>query len=572
MFDGVKFNTFYQRRNTLSKINNVEKQNIAKLVDEYFPFQNANVGQKECIIDAIDALINKKYKHVVIEAPTGVGKSIIAATIHNVINYIALKNEAPQFRTTITTPTKGLQEQYINDKYIDIDILKGKKNYKCKVSDEIFYNNIQCRINKNNLTCDIKECEYFCERNNWTDESEFRCTNTSMLIEMCPMICCKPNNRADMIILDECHKTQQILLDHCMITFDLDRVKGFEKVPYGVDIIRSLSKIVTLSNNAKIGKLYSFNNKLITEITRLGELATAAYDFIEKKIAQSDNMSKKLLDFKEYDVMETVQDLGDVCEMLGEITTKTFMVQEKTKNSIVFKPILASDVAEYGIFRKADYFIHMSATICGVDTYMQSLGIRKGYYFISVKNPIPIENRIIHFLPILKNSGRMDMNTIKFFVSEMDEIIDMHDNQSGIIHTVSYERAKMVVEYSRYKDIMYIPNDRNEIFEIMKSDKRHIIVSPAIEEGYDFKDDISRFQIIMKVPYDYLGDPLISYTSKVNPNIYFRNAVLRIVQMCGRSVRGINDYATTYIVDSAFESLHKKNFKYFPAWFNEAIQ
>ncbi|PCR16416.1 hypothetical protein CQA65_30215, partial [Klebsiella pneumoniae] len=57
--------------------------------------------------------------------------------------------------------------------------------------------------------------------------------------------------------------------------------------------------------------------------------------------------------------------------------------------------------------------------------------------------------------------------------------------------------------------------------------------------------DYSLFQILIKVPYDYLGDPLVAHINSVDPSAYFRNAILRIIQMCGRSVRGVNDWAAT---------------------------
>ena len=81
-------------------------EEIADAINRYFPFDTANPGQKEAIFIAVKA-IYEGYGHVIIEAPTGVGKSVIATTIHNVI-----RSFEPTFRTSISTATKNLQQQY----------------------------------------------------------------------------------------------------------------------------------------------------------------------------------------------------------------------------------------------------------------------------------------------------------------------------------------------------------------------------------------------------------------------------------------------------------------------------
>lgn len=243
---------------------------------------------------------------------------------------------------------------------------------------------------------------------------------------------------------------------------------------------------------------------------------------------------------------------------------------------IQFKPVIASDVSQFGLFRKGDYHVHMSATICGIDSYARSLGIREGeYHKIQIGNPIPIENRKVNYMPIMKMTANMGDYEMKKLAEYVDEIIAFHPGQSGIIHTVSYDRALALQKFSKYRNMIHVPRTRKALMDIMEHAFRTktpcVIASPAMEEGYDFKGDYSRFQILIKVPYDYLGDPLVAHVNSVDPSAYFRMAVLRIVQMCGRSVRGVNDWAATYILDSSFESLMMRNPEFFPAWFTDAV-
>ena len=276
------------------------------------------------------------------------------------------------------------------------------------------------------------------------------------------------------------------------------------------------------------------------------------------------------------DIIDTLHNLSDYCGIMSQTQASTFIVQEKGEEFIRFKPVMASDVSEFGLFRKADYHVHMSATICGIDAYARSLGIRPGqYHKIQIGNPIPIENRKVNYMPVMKMTNNMGDYEMRQLAGFVDEIIQFHQGQSGIIHTVSYDRALAIQKFSKYRNIIHVPRTRKALMELMDNAFRTktpcIIASPAMEEGYDFKGDYSRFQILIKVPYDYLGDPLVAHINSVDPSAYFRNAILRIIQMCGRSVRGVNDWAATYILDSSFESLMMRNPEFFPTWFTEAV-
>ena len=102
--------------------------------------------------------------------------------------------------------------------------------------------------------------------------------------------------------------------------------------------------------------------------------------------------------------------------------------------------------------------------------------------------------------------------------------------------------------------------------------KNGIVLSPSLEKGFDAKDDLSRFQILAKVPYGFLGDEYIKYNAESNKDWYARNAILRLVQASGRSIRGVTDYADTYILDSNFKRLYDNNKQVFPVWYKDSLE
>ncbi|HEY5631200.1 MAG TPA: helicase C-terminal domain-containing protein, partial [Nitrososphaeraceae archaeon] len=238
--------------------------------------------------------------------------------------------------------------------------------------------------------------------------------------------------------------------------------------------------------------------------------------------------------------------------------------------SILIKPIFAWQVADYALFRKADQFLHMSATICGFDAYAGVLGLKEGEFeCLEIPNPIPVANRRVYVVANQKISGNYD---IKKLASDVDKLILRHGEQNGIIHTVSYKLANELYVNSSLKHRMLVSKDREEIMnELKQVNTGRIVLSAGFVRGFDFKGDMSRYQIQLKVPFDFLGDPLVKLNAERRGDWYARSAILKLVQSCGRSIRGVDDYATTYIMDMNFKRLYSQNRDLFPSWFCDSV-
>ena len=79
-----------------------------------------------------------------------------------------------------------------------------------------------------------------------------------------------------------------------------------------------------------------------------------------------------------------------------------------------------------------------------------------------------------------------------------------------------------------------------------------VLISPSSHEGLDLYDDRCRFQIIIKIPYASLGDPVIQARMKSDRHYYAIITTQKLIQACGRGVRSNFDFANTYISDSDF--------------------
>lgn len=531
---------------------------IEKLVEKTFPFEGFNPGQKEAIVQAV-TLLKSGVKHVIMEAPTGSGKSAIATTVHRV-----LKELDPSFRTTIITGTKGLQDQYVASES-DIYDLKGKTNYDCPHGVGP-YNSASCRKFVSNSGCSKKiECPYVMRREHWCKEAGLRLTNTSFQIEACPSLIMFPENKANLIVIDECHDLPTHLVNHC--TLKLTRQNFFYTNKLYNKFLPFLTDVINRYVNYSVGSAIKTTKKQLECIKLLDNMVSSQIETVEAQLYAGKKDNSEILG----GALEELQQVSDKLKMFISLNDSEWILTEFVKDfQVELKPVYAFQVSQHGIFRKSDQFLHISATICGFDAYRKSLGIKENEYkTIKISNHIPKENRKIKIISNVKVSGDFDRGLL---VKNIDKIIQIHKQENGIIHSVSFKLAEEIKDYSKNSNRMVITNKREEILDLLNQhNSGKIIVSPSMTNGYDFKGDMCRWQVLAKIPFLYMGDPFVALNMQRSSEWYSREAILKMVQSCGRAVRGLNDYAITYILDGHVNNLIKFNKELIPDWWLESI-
>ena len=177
---------------------------------------------------------------------------------------------------------------------------------------------------------------------------------------------------------------------------------------------------------------------------------------------------------------------------------------------------------------------------------------------IGVDSDFPVKNRPIHALGVAYlNYNNLQKKEVKTTIAHaIDKIMTVHKDHKGIMHTTSYEQLNFIKQniskFNQRRLLETNPDvERDEIIdEHFKSSKPTVLISPSLHLGLDLKDDMSRFQIITKVPYPSLGDRWIDEKRKRSEQWYSWQTGLRLVQAYGRSVRCKDDWATTYVLDS----------------------
>jgi Rad3-related DNA helicase len=92
--------------------------------------------------------------------------------------------------------------------------------------------------------------------------------------------------------------------------------------------------------------------------------------------------------------------------------------------------------------------------------------------------------------------------------------------------------------------------DNQEILtQHINASSNTVLVSPSMTHGVDLKDDLARFQIIVKAPYLPLNSKRIKKLFDQNLQWYVNRMLTTVIQAAGRGIRSKDDHCITYILD-----------------------
>ena len=197
--------------------------------------------------------------------------------------------------------------------------------------------------------------------------------------------------------------------------------------------------------------------------------------------------------------------------------------------------------------------------------------------FISLPSPFPVEHRLIYWWPVIAWPRHdQDQSTVgPELARSVDYILSIHPGQRGLIHSVSYARAALLLQWVK-NDRVFGHSDQafDAAIERLLVTPAGVLLSPRALEGVDLKADRSEFQIFIKLPHLLLGDPRTRRRKDLVKNWYSLQTATNLIQGSGRSVRTATDIAPTYILDAAFPNwlaIARAN-RLLPEYFCDAIR
>jgi ATP-dependent DNA helicase DinG len=645
-----------------------------------FPFVHRRESQTYVINEICEAL-NSGYKHILLEAPTGFGKSPVAIAVAMTMG-----------SSYICTSTKDLQTQYSRD-FSFLKVAKGANNFRCLVKEDFIRNktyrcgvcssdNIEeCRhisveygpcmtnesfqdhackyrtfvkdykvtnkgtrdeqiyINKSDEInyqkefsqwLHLKNLKYVKKPREWKPCEYFNQLNIALssghsIFNYSNFLAFLPNSKIlhprELLVLDEGHLLETEIVKFRGLSLSKRRWKRYIQdlriVDYGYDnleqwiefLIELETKMLTLIGNTSMIELLALQRKIKYSLQSLDGVAKGEYESkpttgskkkrvvsasnlydSDDEIAQKyqENISISGVNISEELAADAIRDTERLTITINNILSnpRNWIIAEIKKEGhevikVELKPLDISPYCKH-LFEKCSKVLIMSATILNPKAFCRSVGLiyDKEVKFIQVKSDFPIENRPIYPMNIAYlNFNNLQLPDIKSSITKtIDNIMTIHKKDKGIVHTTSYEQLNFIKEkISQENTRRLLVTDpeiqRDEIIqEHINSIKPTVLISPSLHTGLDLKGELSRFQIITKVPYPNKNDRWINAKRNLDEDWYYWQTALKLVQASGRSIRSKEDWAKTYILDSAFGYFVNKNRDILPDWFMQAVR
>ncbi len=537
-----------------------------------FPLQYTPRDTQKDVITQIESAISSGYKNILLCVPTGVGKSHIGVTV--------AKSLGTSF---VITAQKILQDQYTDD-FAFIYSMKGKSNFPCinlydtsQISYDMARNDPQLLCNmgqcsweenvggkKKTIYCKHKpKLESFTKHNMRTEQEkiaepdEQKCyyynqkfqalLSTHALFNyasyfqtrLYPQGIEELLNR-DCIIADEAHEIEDQIIGY--IGYDI-RPKTLE------DVRMNLHDYITNTTDGVLELLDILGDEYTREIRRLQNAEDKRYQTYKKRRDKIDDIKYEIKDNPDNFVIQENKDVS------GDIT------------SISIKPISIGKYTKQFFDRPTQIF--MSATINKM-MFCRTMSIPEEQcaYIEVEQSPFPVGHRTIQFHNIRKlnyHSTEDDYNTV---YEKAKEILKFYDKEKGLILTTTKKHCSDIAEKLGCRIVIAhegVQGKREKILELHKNTKKpDVLVSPSFWYGVDLKDDLSRFQIILKAPYPSMADKRTKVKSERDPLWYQNKALEKLLQGFGRSIRSENDYAETHVLDESCYTLLSKMRRFVP--------
>ena len=498
---------------------------------DYFIADSYRGGQREAI-DAIEDAFEQGYRYVLLDAPTGSGKSHIAR---------AFAFQAG--KAHVLTVQKVLQSQYERD-FPDMFIIKGRTAYDCLAADVDTCANGPCRRSAKAFR--HPNCPYALAKQTAMKAPVTVHNFDSFFYQN---IHGKGYSGRKILIIDEAHNIENKYGG--FMSFTLSSKMGF-----GIPEYTRLKEYDIFVN-----KIYDILMKKLDWLKQMYELGALS----KEEVARMDELGNLITRMSRY---INNRERDNPMEYVFEY------IDNGAVQRVEFRPVMIGDFAERMLFPYGERVLMMSATILDKRIFCESVGIPQDQVaYIEQPSNFPPEHR-----PIIKRYvGLMTYkkinNTLPFLVEEIERILAKYPDRKGIIQTHS-EKIAQYIQANIFNPRLTFNKDYRTPLEMLEEhEEKHgsFIVASGLREGLDLRGELSKVQVFCKVPYPSLGDKRVKRRMELDHEWYGYQTALMFVQALGRSVRSKHERAVTFMLDSGFGYFYKRYKHFIPKYVKEAI-
>ena len=496
------------------------------------------------IMARIDEALRSGYRDIILCAPTGIGKSAIAAA------FAASHNSS-----YILTAQKILQDQYTGD-FEWMVPGKGKENFPCMAMYDYGRTGYGEAAADPSLSCangvctwtgpaGTETCEYKPSMEEFDPERGGCChyymAKYAALNARHPVY----NYAAYFSVRDQ-HLPPEMTERGCVVCDEVHELEDALVGHIGISITREDMTAAGLR----------FADFDLAGPDGLGDMMTAMRTAYREESRMMDRRAGRRLLGVQSGLRRLKMIRDELVRMPGNTVSRVDRYGNRHVMRVTVQPLsVARHVRRY---MDAPHRLWMSATI-HPSTFCSEMGIdRRDCRFIDVaQSPFRAATEAAVFSRVSAVNRLSGPDDYRPIYRHLDGIMTGHSGMKGLILTTSISqcgeisaalsgenRRRLVVLHGR------AGRTRDAALREHAAGEGTVLLSPSLWYGVDLRGDLSRFCVIVKCPYPSLADPRTARLAETRGVWYRYKALQKMIQGMGRSIRDEEDWARTYVLDT----------------------
>ena len=523
-----------------------------------FPAPSFRGNQREAL-DAIRDAFAADNDAVLVRAPTGSGKSLLARAVAGAARTPDEAEPAEATGAYYTTPqVSQLDDVAADDLLSDLNVIRGKSNYTCILPDETTtpVDRAPC-ARESGYDCSVKHrCPYYADR----AIASNRAIAAMTLAYFMQTAGSEVFGKRDVVVIDEAHGLSEWAEMYATVDLRPRTVPVWDDV--GVPDVTGADD--PLDRTARFAEtLAAVCERAATDLTASPELTAA-------EAARRDRLQDLRSELNWF-----VSDYRD------PTSTTTWVVDQPDGEGtpLTIKPLDPGRYLHHTVWDRGNTFALLSATILDKEAFCRGVGLDpSNVALVDVPHTFPLEHRPLYDVTQGKMTYEHRDETLPDVARLLVRLMAHHPDQKGLIHCHSYaiqERlAAQLEEFGVSARIRtHDRENRDRALEEWKAtDAPDVFLSVKMEEALDLRGDLARWQVLCKAPYLNTNDSRVARRLEDGQwGWYYRVALRTVIQAAGRIVRAPDDHGATYLADSSLLDLFDRARHDMPGWFADAV-
>jgi Rad3-related DNA helicase len=520
-------------------------------IPEEFPAPSYR-GNQRAALERIRAAFAAGNEVVLVRAPTGSGKSLLARAVAGAARTAAEAEPAEPTGAYYTTPQVSQIEAVEDDPLLDdVAVVRGKSNYRCILPGERStpVDRAPC-ARETGYDCSVRaECPYFADRNAAAN-SPVAATTLAYFMRTAGSDAFR---KRDVVVIDEAHGLGGWAETYATVDLDARRVPVWDEV--GVPDLSAADD--------PLDRTRRFAEVLVGRCEAAKEELVRQRELTPAEAARRDRLG------------ELVSELSYFVRDVEDPDSATTWVVDQDDEAITIKPLDPERHLQHTVWDRGERFALLSATILDREAFCRGVGLDPSRVaLVDVEHTFPPENRPLYDVTQGPMTYEERGETIPKVVRLLVRLMARHPDEKGIVHAHSYGIQSRLAEGLAEAGVSarVRSHDREDrdaaLADWLATDRPDLFLSVKMEEALDLEGDLARWQVVCKAPYRSTSDSSVARRLEDGRwGWYRRDALKTVIQACGRVVRAPDDHGATYLADSSLLDLFDRARGDLPDWF-----